>query len=256
MHCREPSYMYGGGYGDLANFKKGRFSQKKTRSVDRISQCASFLCLNGRFRSSFFHASLPKTVKTCSVFEPQRNFYCPPGAFSNLKRSFIARPERFRLSKVLCRSAMRCLPSFWLARTARIFAALRQKTQKLAVFAHFLRSKVLSMLVHACFRPSKVFPKPHSACFPPSKAFPSLSRRVFGIWEHSQEFPCVFSAFGRIPTALPAYFRLSGELPKPHLVHFQSSGAFPLLSSQRIALLTSQIKDLLTEFCRSALPCD
>ena len=48
--------MYGGGYDDLGFSGKGRFSHKRTCNVDRMSRCASFLCLNGLFESSFFRA--------------------------------------------------------------------------------------------------------------------------------------------------------------------------------------------------------
>ena len=46
----------GGGYKSLENSKKAQFSYKRTRSVDKMSHCASFLCLNGLSRASFTHA--------------------------------------------------------------------------------------------------------------------------------------------------------------------------------------------------------
>ena len=48
--------MYGGGYDDLSNFGKRRFSHKRTWNVDTRSYSASFLHLNRLFESLSFCA--------------------------------------------------------------------------------------------------------------------------------------------------------------------------------------------------------
>lgn len=52
----KPSVNTGGGYNNLGFFGKEQFSYSRTRTVGTISQCASFLFLNGRFESSSFPA--------------------------------------------------------------------------------------------------------------------------------------------------------------------------------------------------------
>ena len=49
----KPLICTGGGYGDLGNCRKRRFSHKRTWNVDTRSYSASFLYLNGRFKSTF-----------------------------------------------------------------------------------------------------------------------------------------------------------------------------------------------------------
>ena len=45
--------MYGGGYNDLVFFEKEQFSYRRTRKVNTVSHYASFLYLNGRFKTTF-----------------------------------------------------------------------------------------------------------------------------------------------------------------------------------------------------------
>ena len=103
-----------------------------------------------RFRASRACARLPR-----HVFELLACAHCSPGAFSGFARLRIAfpgafssfsrlrtaSPACFRLSRACAFVARRSLAyEFLFARTARIFAALRQKAQKLA--ARFRASRV------------------------------------------------------------------------------------------------------------------
>lgn len=106
--------------------------------------------------------------------------------------------------------------------------------------AQFWHSKILSLLSRRVFVLQKYFcvfpcaisafkitfaacpdvfsafgsvPTTSPAHFRSSGAFPMLSRRGFGFWERSHNFPGAVSAFGSIPTTSLAHFRLLGAFP-------------------------------------------
>ena len=80
----KPPIRMGGGYNDLSFSGKGRFSHKRTRNADIISQGASFLYLNGIFKSVPFHAE-------CSDVFYKREFNVANSLKSSYAEEFFTR---------------------------------------------------------------------------------------------------------------------------------------------------------------------
>ena len=93
------------------------------------------------------------------------------------------------------------LTDFLFARNARIFAALRQKPQKLALFSAFSPSHLFQQKFFQCLK---------NLVFGLQKCVRILLPwRVFGLLALAHCFPGAFSTFSHLRIASPKHFRLS-----------------------------------------------
>ena len=126
-----------------------------------------------------------------------------------------------KCGRILAFIAARCAAyEFLFARTARIFVALRQKAQKLALFSAFLACALFSL-----------------TCFWVFRVCARLSWCVFVSWERSHAFPGAFWGFGSIPTTSPTYFQPLGVFPRIPLEHFQPLGVLLRIPRRIFSLL-------------------
>ena len=124
------------------------------------SQCSHFCRFAAkstkiRAYSVCFHPSKAVSRLAWRIFGVQKNFHALLGAFSTFKRTFVAplgaflgfesifvaSPRRFRVSKVLCRSAMRCLRLFVCSQCSHFVArqSLAYVAARCAAYRVFLR---------------------------------------------------------------------------------------------------------------------
>ena len=129
------------------------------------------------------------------VFIFQKHFCGFPDVFFAFKRTFAACSVQFQRSKELSLSPW-C--GFGLQKCFRAFPG--------AVSCF----KSIPTACPGAISAFKSIPKTFPVRFWLLGAFPCVSRRVFGFWEHSQDFPGTFSLFGSVPTAFPTHFQRLG----------------------------------------------
>ncbi|MBD5436733.1 MAG: hypothetical protein HDR36_09590 [Treponema sp.] len=90
------SVCTGGGYGGLGNFQERQFSHTRTRNVDTMLLCASFLFLNGRFESSSSRADPRKTSNKCKFMDKKIFPLVFAKDSASFRRKLVSSPKGLR----------------------------------------------------------------------------------------------------------------------------------------------------------------
>ena len=146
-----------------------------------------------------FHPKTPLSPLARHGFALQKYFCGLPDAISDFKNTFLASLAQFQRSKILSLLSRR---NFGFQKCFYCFPS---------AFSAFGGVPTACPGAFSCF---KSIPKTSPARFWLLGAFPRVSRRVFGVREHSQEFPGAVLAFGNIPKSFPAWFWRSGVFPR------------------------------------------